>query len=1553
MAYEPGGYADKLGNRYEGRWVVKQLLHLLNEEIRSVTLEPIGDDEHGVDLLIEQNDGAKQYQQCKARNSSKECWNLTDLNSRGILAKAQFQLGRDLNYEFAFVSGIPGTLLGDVCDSARKSNGNPEDFYKYQIQDIGKTRQDIFEKYCEYNNLNHNDVNNRATAFDYLRRTHIILWPDNQGNFDGLSGWASILIDGQPNVIIAFLADFAQDNIRKKLVANDVWSALSIKGFNPRKLANDSRITPAVIELQNVFENSIKPRLIANGLICRDETKTLLSAIDDNDLIILHGSAGYGKSGVLYELTEILKKQGNPYLPIRLDRHEPRNTPKQFGIDIGLPESPVLCLASLLSTQTGVLILDQLDALRWTSAHSPNSLDVCKAMIREAISLKKTGKPISVILSCRTFDLEHDPEIKQWLENEITKSKCSKIDVKILSEETVKTIVDSTGINFSDLSNQQKSILRSVQHLAMWVIIKQNGQVPQFQSGTQLMREFWKDRYQQLSKSGIDGQSADAVLDILVDYMEQNGKIFAPCSLISDEKIYTELHTLGIVGTDGNRITFCHQSYLDFRIADRLLRHIRKNQGTIVNWLGPKEKQSLFRREQLRQILLLLCDEDPNAFLMNIKDILGSKTVRFHLKHLTLEIVGQIEQPSQPLCEYLLELFSDAYWQSHIIDTVFLGKAQYIQLLINKKLASEWLDSNDENKRNKMLWLLRTVSEIIPDQISEFLSPYINYGGDWPQFVLGAIGWSEENDSNSMFELRLKLARMGQVRDYIFWSKMAKKHPIRTIHLIEAVISTWDGPSLEENTISKRGRQSRLEQWSLEDLQTLKNVASNNAVETWDLLMPHVERLTAIKMDNHGNLNDWRYGDRFDIDSGRASISRGIVEILCEAGCVLAKNKPSDFLKRAEKLNKSISPITQEILITSYTLLSSEYSDYAICYLLEDTSRFQSGTGYREPEGMPTVRLIEAQSTHCSDDLFKRLENAIIRYHSPDEKRDAEYCLKTWKQGYFDDYWGRTQYFLLPALCPNRRSEETNGLIGVLQRRYADYSKDRFLKGGRITGGWVGSPLPSKKLHRISDKTWLGIINNKKIMEEHFHRYKQIDSDHVAESSATHFADDIRMISKRFPERFAKLALQFPKDVHPAYLAAILDGIKATKPEEIPEDEKSSWKPANVETIEKIFEKYKLGDNHSVAHSFCWLITTRPGEKWSNKAINQLLGYAVSHPDPEPGKLNVRRANSPDGEFNVDDLRQNAINCIRGIAGLAIGALLWEHPDLLDQLKPGLEHLVNDLHPAVRVAALEACLPVLNINIDLAVDLFIQACKEDLRVAATPYAVRYFNHCIPAYSAQLSPIIIQMVNSENEEIAEEGATEVCARWIFHGLFEQELEKCKTGSIAQRKGVAKVASHLLCKQDYTEKCKALLEPLFNDSDHDVRQKTRIAFHNNVNLLNLPDIHPFIETFIKSQAFADDPTGTLYTFEDYPNSLVPYAESIFIICEQFVGPLATLSKDPSLGISHDVSDVSSLILRLYEQAKEHNPAIMNKCLDAWDVLFEHRIGYIRDMLKAIDR
>lgn len=67
MAFEPAGMAQKRGNRYEGRWVVRKLLYLLNEKIQPVTVELICPDEQGVDLLVVKKDGTRRLRQYNAR----------------------------------------------------------------------------------------------------------------------------------------------------------------------------------------------------------------------------------------------------------------------------------------------------------------------------------------------------------------------------------------------------------------------------------------------------------------------------------------------------------------------------------------------------------------------------------------------------------------------------------------------------------------------------------------------------------------------------------------------------------------------------------------------------------------------------------------------------------------------------------------------------------------------------------------------------------------------------------------------------------------------------------------------------------------------------------------------------------------------------------------------------------------------------------------------------------------------------------------------------------------------------------------------------------------------------------------------------------------------------------------------------------------------------------------------------------------------------------------------------------------------------------------------
>jgi hypothetical protein len=1556
MAFESGGYADKLGNRHEGRWLVKQLLRLLNEEISSITIEAIGDDEQGVDLIVVGKNDIRQFQQCKARNASNEFWDITDLHNRGILKNMLFQLNRNVNYEFALVSGVPASTFGDICESARKSNNNAEDFYSYQILKLGETRKKVFRKFCEYLGLDPEQKRDREKAFRYLQRMHVILWVDDQNSWNELLGLADILINGEPELAIGTLAEFAQSSIRKSISALDIRTHLTQSGLYPRDLTHDERVAPAVERLGRAFEDSIRPILISRELIPRDETQAILESLDKTRIVILHGASGLGKSSILYELTQKLKLLQRPYIAVRLDRQQPRNTAKQFGKELGLPASPVLCLASLIKQQGGVLIVDQLDALRWTSSHSPNSLSVCNSMIQEIQQIEAAGKPISVIIACRTFDLEHDPAIKNWLDQFSVKDRHLKIEVKKLRPDIVKSIVKRAQGDFERLREKEKLILSSPQHLAMWVNITSQTRIHEFHSATALMREFWNHQYRMLEQLGINSEETDHILDELVDYMEHSGNLVAPANLISThQKALSCLYTQEIIRKDGHRVCFCHQSYLDFRIAERLLRQIHHGQGDICTWLGSKEAQSLFRREQLRQVLVLLSDDDPKQFIKSVRALLFNNDIRFHLKHLALTVLGQLEQPTQDMIEFSCELLLNNQWRVHAIEFIYWGSVPFVQSLISSRIMQSWLASSNPGDVNDAILLLRSVHDKSGDWFAEMLLPYSAENKDWLDRIISALGFSVERDSDKTFELRLELLKKGHAPAWIDWNSLASANPTRVIKILEAAISTWDSTRLEENSLTENQR-ARFEHWQNEDVKSLSNTARRHPLETWDRLIPHIERLTAVKLDEYDNqLDDWLEPRLHGLHYGYITLSRGIVTMVLEAGKELAKTKPNEFICRTKVLQNSISPIIQEILIHSYAALHPIYSDEGIKWLLSDPSRFALGPGYSEPEWAPAVKLISGLSPHCSEELFRKLEDAILHYHSPNEKQMAKFYLTSWKQGFFGDYWGRAQFFLLPALSAKRRKSSTEALIRVLKRKFGTYPEHRFLRSGQITGGLTGSPLPKDKLHLIGDNAWLRIITNKNIPETNHTKLKQIAPDIAAESSITHFADDLRAISCRYPERFGQLALKFPKDVNTHYLAAILNGIKTVKPENLPSEEQASWKPAKIRTIEAILETFQVGDDYNTATTFCWLLHGRPDENWSDKTIDRLLRYARFHEDPIPGRLNIYShvTGNNVNTASVQSLEDNKLNCVRGVAGLAIGALLWKHPDWLEKLRTGIESLIIDPHIVVRVAAIDACLPIINIDRDFAVNCFITACQSDYRVAATREAVYYFNSCMNTHFEQLSTVILKMLASENNEIAEEGALEVCARWLFLGMFQSELEKCKSGKSAHRKGIAQIAIQFLKEKEYSGKCLDLLRQLINDDEHEVRTIVNRAFFNDPRVLNLPYLTDFLITYINSKSFRDDPTGLLFTFKDFPGSLLQYSDAVFGMCATFTGPLSELSRNLATNTGHDVSMVSPLILRLYEQSKGRNDIVANHCLDVWDAMFEQRIGIVSELMKQLDQ
>ncbi|MBW0933538.1 AAA family ATPase [Priestia megaterium] len=1541
MSFEKGGRADKLGNRYEGWWLVKQLLRILNEEIISLTLEPIGEDEKGAEFWIELRDGRREAHQCKARNAHKEGWSVNELKNKEILKNIRYQLDRDLNHQFVFVSAVSNTLLGDICESARNSTGNPKDFYNHQILKRGKEVQKSFNDFCSALSLDLSLEEDLNLAYHYLKRIQFIYYPDNETTKQDLFREAGFLFTGKPETIFSNLLTYAVENNKfgKPINANHLLDFLETQDIFPKQLAHDKRILPTVKKIQKDFIHSIQPTLIGGTVIKRVETENCIKSLKNDGLVILTGDSGVGKSGVLYEVTNRLEEDGVIYIPVRVDRRVPKNTAEQYGKDIGLPDSPVYCLASIAEGQDAVLIIDQLDAIRWTSNHSSNALDVCKELINQILFFKRQGKGLKVILACRSFDLNFDVELRNWFEarKRIDNFNWQTVEVELLPQQTLQTLI---GSSYNDLNNKQKTLLSRPQNLFMWLDIR-GRERSNFVSSIDLMRKFWDSKLLDIEEEGILISDVMGILDNLVNFMERKGLISAPNRIVhrNSKKALSALKSNAILREHGDTIIFCHQSYLDFLIAQKVVDSIDRG-NSILTWLDNKENQTLFRREQLKQALNMILTEGFFDFPNLVREILFSKDVRFHLKHLVLEIIGHMKNIEMDHTELIIELATDIDWKSHVLETIFYGNGTNIKLLINKKIIPKWLNSEDEQTINIALNLLSSVKEQIPEEINKIINSLIYKDEIWKNRVLNIIGRNIETDSDDIFMVRLKLIEDGLKPYYINWSNICSLFPMRAIECLESILKSYK----TKGELGNSKYDLRVEQLYAADLKSLTSASEKNCLETWDKLMFQLERLLENNNEEAFNL-EWI--DEF----GEYDVFKGTAKLIISAGKKMARDFPIELINRVKLLNTCSFNTIKFIICESYMYLAPEYADVGIEWFIENSSIVMQDYNMSKPKYHLARQLVKSLSVYCSDSKFRELEKFFLYYHVPNEKELAQRYLEYRKEGYLHYYWGEVQYLLLTKLDQKRISKEVSELIAVLKRRYYGKSDDIISnRSSRLRGGIVSSKL-AKNLFKISDNAWMKIIVNKSIPRNQGRIWDEAGENSLLESSIGQFSRSLEKVAEHDPNRFGRLAIKFPLDVAPQYITSILRSfeLKEFSSQNI---NKEDWEPASPQIIIEVLNKHLQVKNREIAMAFCRLIRVRDDVNWSDEILDKLAYTAVYHSDPELDKMNIHPAdwdNSMDS-LSASDLFDNSINCVRGVAVEAIGNLLWNNPKIFDKFRDTIESIINDPHPSVRISAVGMLLPVLNIDRDRAVEWFAHTTKKDLRTICTNDGKKFVNYTIRSHTKIIGDLIFKMTESKYDEVVKLGSEMVAAYYIIHNLFIDKYQTYIKGSIPQRQGIVSASTSLIDNMDYAVKCAELLEPFIDEYDQNVSKEMSELFRHD--LVELKENMELIIKYIKSPYLEND-FLLIHMLEEYKGSLLEFSDILLNLCNEVCTKHYKESRDFSSQFMIWATELPKLLLRIYEESMEKGQrSVFNSCLDMWDNFFENRVGSVRELTKIVE-
>lgn len=652
MPFEKGGRADKQGNKYEKDCIIYEMIKVLNERNYSVVIEPLGMNEVGTDILVTTSDGKKEHQQCKARNSSKEHWDASDLKARNIFRVWKFQLDRDEERKVALVSPMVCTNLEDLCKRAKNTSGKAEDFNQ-QIFNSGKEFIKFYEAFCSEMELDKNNETDVLRATDYLKRIsykQISEYEINERIHQNIQYWFCNEFDEVYNAMISLIE--SKDILGKEITQTILLDYFTKQNITMKMKAGDKRLAPRIQEINEEYKDTFVP--LQDGLIQREEFATCIEAIESEEMVIVSGNAGCGKSGCMEAILNYCEKNSIPYVAIKLDRRIPRKNCDAWGRELGFPGSIVHAIHYLSKNEKAVIILDQLDALRWTQANSSEALTVCMELIRQVKQLNyERKKKMIIVFACRTYDLENDNNIKQLFENKnLQKDEWKIVKVNTFSDDMVKLVI---GDNYDSLTSKLKKVLKIPSNLYIWQHLDKKENYNSCSTTSHLIEKWLEQLCRKCVSAGLEEKNIKEIQSRLVNTLDKRGCLYIPKQVLNAEQAGLDyLISSGIIVNQNNKIGFVHQSILDCLISQNMMTKYFEEQP-IESIIGEKSKQDPARRYQVQMFLQNILEYESNDFIQIGEKMLASDNIRYYVKYLFYEILGQIQEPDESVAQFIID----------------------------------------------------------------------------------------------------------------------------------------------------------------------------------------------------------------------------------------------------------------------------------------------------------------------------------------------------------------------------------------------------------------------------------------------------------------------------------------------------------------------------------------------------------------------------------------------------------------------------------------------------------------------------------------------------------------------------------------------------------------------------------------------------------------------------------------------------------------------------------------------------------------------------------
>ncbi len=1513
MPLEKGGRADKAGNRYEIKGIIYELLNLINETNYSVVIEALGEDEEGTDILVTNSDGVKEHQQCKARNASKEYWEISDLKARNIFKTWNHQLSRDENRKVALVSPIGCSFLVDLHERSLNTSGNPRDFYDFQIQKSSKTFSKFYHDFCTEMNLEYSKDNEVLRSIDYLRRInlkHISEYAIRENIYQKIEFYFCSDKNVVYNALVAFVID--GDILGKEITETILQDYLTAQHIKLRLIDGNKRIVPQISTINQEYRASFKP--LQEGLIQRNEFEKCTKTIKNEQNLIISGNAGYGKSGCTEAIIDYCEIEKIPYIAIKLDRKIPQKNCDIWGQQLGFPGSISYALHSISKNKRAVIILDQLDALRWTQANSSEALSVCMELIKQVKYLNYEREyKIIIVFVCRAYDLHNDNNIKALFETESNtnqdNNKWERVVVQYFDEDVVKSII---GEKYKIITTKTRKLLQIPSNLYIWQHLDEEETYDDCITTSHLI-EKW---YQQICKKSISfGVQEKVVIEMqehIVDVLDSMGRLYAPKQILKvDETGFDYLISAEMIVVDGSRVGFVHQSILDYFISKRMMQQYFANKS-IEEIIGEKNKQTPRKRYQIQMFLQNILEYDSAAFVAAGIKMLESFRVRYYVKYLFYEILGQISHPDENIKEFIIHGCKNEY-TDYLLNNVICGNHEYVNILREFGILKKWFV--DETRKNNVFVLFTSISADLNAQDITFIKERAFKNEEDDRRFLNCFLHDIMQDSVEVFELRMlfyyKYPEWAQEL-YIDMKNMMKNCEVRTIRLI----SFW-----LENKIKSNGRNVYHYEEELLDESDLFLV--ENGHYALDKLLQYVPKEDSWEV---------QYSDWSGRDMHKRNLERTTIGLIKKANKTIINQNPDFFWSYYEPYMGKNYTIYNEIILDGMQFLPSSYSNQVIFYLSNDLDKkaFDYTSGANSQLGL-VIKVIKVHAAFCKVTYLSFFENAIKKYVSPravewyksriEQNNTKEYAPVYWS------FWGDMQYQLLQNIPFEKLSCESKNLLRVLERRFEGRSY-RYMNGDGHSG-WVASPVSGKKIGR---NQWLQIITNQKLKNRQHSNWNEVKGGFI-ESSIEMYSSDFSLAVRAEPEAMIRLVLENKDDIVPVYIDSMYSGSEFS--ENINEVSKQTW--------EEMFRVFPCDLVSHRASYFCGILEKANIYTWSPDVLSQLKNIAI---DFKGTTENVK--SGEDVVIDCDKLVSNALNCVRGDAARAIGHLLWDNKELFPEFKLVIDKLTLDNDPAVNMASFYALWPSYNINREWAETRILRLYESDVQMASFQDTKNMFFRLYPKYKDRVLTVMIKCFESDDKRLIQIGSYSLCEFYMRYDEFTEVILKVKELNEEQVKAILYMAVIYLKYEEYHDKAKEIILKYKNAEGNGGSPLSRIF---SDKLVDVERDSEFLIEIMKSKVGRRMVYSFVRFLEENACSIRDYAEIVLALCGSVLGMDSELIAT-RLGIENYIS---KLIIALYDESanseKESDKKIAEGCLELWDNMFEKQIGQVRALSREL--